>query len=102
MRRPAPREVAFVLTGSIGVAALFLPFVTGGGVPIRALVSGPFVNPLWAAACVLAVPVLASTVRQALFGPLTKWEVRAAYALAFAALSATTLLNLAQVRHFSG
>jgi hypothetical protein len=101
VKRPAPREVAFIAGGVAGVAVLFLPLDKGGEVVPLGLLLRPdpfdLAVRLWAAVFLLAIPILASTVRQALFGPLTKWEVRAAYALAFAALSATTFLALCTI-----
>ncbi|MHC5057825.1 MAG: hypothetical protein ACYTKD_24410 [Planctomycetota bacterium] len=97
MKRPTPREVAFILGGVAGVAVAFIPFAEGDG-PLEVLLSAnrfyEVEAPLWAAAFLVAFPVLASTVRQSLFGPLTKWEIRAAYALALATLGVTTALML--------
>ncbi|MHC4249661.1 MAG: hypothetical protein ACYS9X_11090 [Planctomycetota bacterium] len=104
MKRPTPREITFIVTGLAGAAVIFLPFVYGHspiGVAAKAwpedwallvLASVPF----------LAIPILASTARQALFGPLTRWEVRAAYALAFAALAATAFVMLYLITEHGG
>ncbi|MHC4249659.1 MAG: hypothetical protein ACYS9X_11080 [Planctomycetota bacterium] len=101
MKRPTPREVAFIVAGIPGVALLFLPFVWGV-VPVWLLAEetshrGPGEWPfkVIVAVALLAVPILASSCRQAMFGPLTRCEVRAAYALAFGALAATAFLMLA-------
>ncbi len=96
MRRPAPREVAFIVGGIAGVAVFFLPFDDHLS-PMRLLTK--YWGRDWTvvvAASVFIVPVfvLASTVRQALFGPLTKWEARAAHAVALAALVASSLVAL--------
>ena len=96
MKRPAPREVAFMITALPGVAVIFLPFVYGYS-PIGVLAD---VGPDWpfiaiALVSFLSVFIFASTVRQAVFGPLSRWEVRAAYALALAALATTSVLMVA-------
>ncbi|MHC4249957.1 MAG: hypothetical protein ACYS9X_12590 [Planctomycetota bacterium] len=102
MKRPAPGEIAFIAIGIAGVAVLFMPLAEHEEIlPLGFLLGlDPLADVwarLWAAAFLVAIPILASTVRQALFGPLTKWQVRAAYALAFAALSATTFLALSVI-----
>ncbi|MHC4250816.1 MAG: hypothetical protein ACYS9X_16950, partial [Planctomycetota bacterium] len=88
------RETAFAVAAVPAVGVLALPFVKGV-TPALVLVE-PYLWECQALAPVvvacLAVPILASTVRQALFGPLTRWEVRAAYALALGALAATASL----------
>ncbi|MHC4249958.1 MAG: hypothetical protein ACYS9X_12595 [Planctomycetota bacterium] len=96
MKRPAPREVAFTAIGIAGVAVIFLPFVLDYS-PLYMLAGTALTN--WPIIVMALVPflsffILSSIVRQALFSPLTKWEVRAAYALALAALVATTFLML--------
>jgi hypothetical protein len=93
-RRPRLRETAFAFAAVPAVGVLALPFIKGV-TPVLVLVE-PY---LWewqalapvVVAC-LAVPILASTVRQALFGAPTKWKVRAAYALALGALASTASL----------
>jgi hypothetical protein len=97
MKRLAPREVAFMITALPGVAVIFLPFVDGYS-PIGVLADvgsddWPFI--VIALVPFLSVFVLASTVRQALHGPLSKWEARAADALALAALATTSVLMVA-------
>jgi len=104
VKRPEPREAAFTIAGIAGIAAVFIPDARGRAL-IRVVVIGEFWLTLWLSAWALAIPITASTVRQALFGPLTKWEVRAAYALSFAALVATSIIAvecIAMFQHMSG
>ncbi|MHC5058589.1 MAG: hypothetical protein ACYTKD_28360 [Planctomycetota bacterium] len=96
VKKPTPREVAFIAGGTAGVAVIFLPFVDGY-TPASFLTgseSYPGQAVVLALVAAVSVPVLASTVRQAVFGPLSKWEVRAAYGLALAAFGATALVIL--------
>ncbi|MHC4249660.1 MAG: hypothetical protein ACYS9X_11085 [Planctomycetota bacterium] len=96
MKRPAAREVVFIAGDITGVAVIFLPFFDGYS-PIGVLADawpGEWQFLVITLVPLLAVPVLASTVRQAMLGPLTKWEVRAEYALAFVALVSTAFLML--------
>ncbi|MHC5058587.1 MAG: hypothetical protein ACYTKD_28350 [Planctomycetota bacterium] len=97
MKKPTPREVAFMVAELPGVAVIFLPFVWVI-IPLLALLEAyapgycEWRYKAMAAVALLAFPILASTVRQALFGPFTKWEVRGAYTLALAALASNALL----------
>ncbi|MHC5058729.1 MAG: hypothetical protein ACYTKD_29070, partial [Planctomycetota bacterium] len=68
VKRPTPREITFVVAGIAGVAVLFLPFVRGYA-PIGVLTDASPVN--WQSSILvsvsfLAIPILTSTVRQAL------------------------------------
>ena len=99
MKRPEPREAAFTIAGIAGIAAVFIPNARGH-VLIHMVVVGEFWPTLWLSVWGLAIPITASTVRQALFGPLTKWEVRAAYTLAFTALVATSIIAVECVDMF--
>ncbi len=84
------RDLVFVPGQILGVAVIFLP-LTDGLIPVRMLVDEPGLN--WIAVQqLLLVPVLlglamvASTVRQAVAGPLSRAEGTAAYALALLVL----------------
>ena len=102
MKRPSRREIGFIVAGIPGVALLFLPFVWGV-VPVRLLAETSerdlceWQFKVVVAVALLAVPILASSCRQAMSGPLTRWEARAAYALSLGALAATTFLMLATI-----
>jgi hypothetical protein len=91
---PDPHEIAYGIPELVGVAVLFLPFAWGYS-PLDVLAEDlsdvsplmiPFLIP-W-----LSAVFIASTARQAFFGPLTRWEARAAYVLAIAALITPSLL----------
>jgi len=99
VKRPEPREAAFTVAGIAGIAALFMPNARGHALIDLAL-AGRIWPTLWVFVWGLAIPITASTVRQALFGPLTKWEVRAAYALAFTALVVTSIIAVECIAMF--
>ncbi len=104
MKRPTPREIAFMVAGLPGIAVIFLPFVQGHS-PIDALaevgpVDWPFIVIVILAS--IAVPISASTGRQAVIGPPPKWEARAMYALALIALAATAFLMLVLIDEGGG
>ena len=97
MKRPTPREIAFMVAELPGVVVPFLSFAgRAPDTPVRALLSwheNPWVVLLLLLLAFLAVPVLilASTVRQALAGPPTRGEIWMAYGVAFAALAGISL-----------
>jgi hypothetical protein len=105
VKQPTARGIAFMIGGIAGAGVVFVPFAEGVS-PLDVLLSpDPYHDPearLWAAVFLVAIPILVSTCRQAYLGPLTKREVRAAYAFAFVALGATALLMLVFIVGLSG
>jgi hypothetical protein len=89
-KRPCSRDLIFLPGQLLAVAVPFLRF-TGPFVPVRILVGEPNYNwpavpLLLIAPAILGPAMAASTVRQAVRGPLSRAERISAYALAFAVL----------------
>jgi hypothetical protein len=97
MKRPALRDLVFLPGQLIAIAVAFLPFTdTKDDLPILVLCDWqehPWTVPAIVLFAFLIIPllILASTIRQTLFGPPTRGETWVAYGVSLAALVALTI-----------